>query len=147
MTSLCAGTRCQATHGSMVYEVFSKRADKGTPSSAFTATPSSVAAAARSLSAPPIRCTHRSAYLSRDSPWILSSFLAMSTPRCCSRCAHAASPATPSRETNWWRRGSSAARKEPSLPSTMREELAYNPHLKANPDELALMCGCATEEI
>ena len=37
------------------------------------------------------------------------------------------------------------AKKEPSLPSTMREELAYNPHLRADPTELALMCGCAEE--
>ena len=37
------------------------------------------------------------------------------------------------------------ARKEPSLPSTMGEELEYNPHLRANPQELAFMCGAVSE--
>ena len=35
------------------------------------------------------------------------------------------------------------ARKEPSIPSTMAEELSYNQHLLANPAQLAQMCGAA----
>ena len=34
------------------------------------------------------------------------------------------------------------ARKQPSLPSTVAEELLYNAQLRASVDELALMCGC-----
>ena len=37
------------------------------------------------------------------------------------------------------------ARKQPSLPSTVAEELEYNTHLRATPEELALLCGCAAE--
>ena len=36
-------------------------------------------------------------------------------------------------------------RKEPSIPSTLSEELSYNPHLRANPQQLAQMCGVADE--
>ena len=34
------------------------------------------------------------------------------------------------------------ARKLPSLPSTVEEELQYNMQLRASPRELALLCGC-----
>ncbi len=34
------------------------------------------------------------------------------------------------------------ARKLPSIPSTISEELAYNPYLRVGPQQLALMCGC-----
>ena len=34
------------------------------------------------------------------------------------------------------------ARKQPSVPSTLSEALAYNPHLRATPQQLAIMCGC-----
>ena len=33
-------------------------------------------------------------------------------------------------------------RKLPSIPSTVSEELSYNPYLRATPMQLALMCGC-----
>lgn len=36
-------------------------------------------------------------------------------------------------------------RAEPSIPSTMEEELSYNLHLRADPAALASMCGCAVE--
>jgi len=35
------------------------------------------------------------------------------------------------------------ARKLPTLPSTVEEELTYNAQLRASPAQLALMCGCA----
>ena len=38
------------------------------------------------------------------------------------------------------------ARKEPSIPSTMAEELSYNQHLLANPAQLAQMCGATDAE-
>jgi hydroxyacylglutathione hydrolase len=38
------------------------------------------------------------------------------------------------------------ARREPTLPSTMKEELEYNAHLRASPSELAQMCGCCIDE-
>jgi hydroxyacylglutathione hydrolase len=34
------------------------------------------------------------------------------------------------------------AQKLPSVPSTMAEELAYNPWMKATPVNLAMLCGC-----
>ena len=36
-------------------------------------------------------------------------------------------------------------RAEPSIPSTMEEELSYNLHLRADPAALASMCGCAVD--
>jgi len=34
------------------------------------------------------------------------------------------------------------ARKQPTIPSTVSEELQYNAQLRASPQELAMMCGC-----
>ena len=135
------------TRGSMVYEVFSKRADNGTPSSAFTGDTLFCGGCGALF-----ECSSNTLYASLR---LLVARLPMDTlifpgheytemllTMCARRDPGNAIARDKLVETRLKR-----ARKEPSLPSTMREELAYNPHLKANPDELALMCGCATEEI
>ena len=38
------------------------------------------------------------------------------------------------------------SRKQPSIPSTLEEELSYNPQLRASPQELAMLCGCAQDD-
>ena len=36
--------------------------------------------------------------------------------------------------------------RQPSIPSTVREELQYNTHLRATPEELAIMCGAVIDD-
>ena len=136
------------THGSMVFEVFSRKSAAGTPSSAFTGdslfcggcgalfecSATTLHTSLRTLVARLPASTR--IFPGHEYTQMLLQPVATKTPRTPAE-RHLVEAAKAKLLECMERR----ARKEPSIPSTMAEELSYNQHLLANPAQLAQMCG------
>lgn len=136
------------THGSTVYEVFSTRAAAGTPSSVFTGDSlfCGGCGALFECSATTLHTSLRKlvsrlpastrVYPGHEYTEMLLRPLAAKRPRHPDEQRMIGAAQKKLLEVMEWR-----ARKEPSIPSTMAEELTYNQHLLADPAQLAQMCG------
>ena len=141
------------THGSIVYEVFSRKAPTGAATSAFTGDAIFCGGGCGALFECSATTLHASLQLliSRLKPSTLiypgHEYTEMSLTNALNRKPRTAADAEASLMA-----GKKLAevrerrqRKLPSIPSTWAEELSYSPHLQADPGALAMLCG-ATED-
>lgn len=140
------------TYGSTVFEVFSKASPAGTPSNAFTGDTlfcggcgALFECSAKTLHASLAALVSRLPLATRIFPGheytqMLLQPIVQKRPRTADEQAVHEAASVQLRACLEKRE-----RHEPSIPSTLGEELSYNPHLRANPQQLAQMCGAAEE--